>query len=596
MATHTVNVPITGDTYINVNSPSTNYGTTQQLVCGGGWPGNTSPDPFTGDIRRMYKQILVKWTPPVIPPRKTVSARLFYYAYDTQLEEQYDYFMLGFDGDPSWQESNVTWNNYTISESAAQFGQARTSAGSYVSVLDDNYNRGRQWLEAGSVRLLGYRNKEIRFGSRESANPPYWVVAYSDVPPSKPTIQGPSGEFLSNQSVIRFRWNYLSSVGGIQKGFNFQWSTNGGSTWTTISQTTANNYYDMPAGTLPAGNISWRVQTINEYDETSPYSDIPVITTIGSASSPVITQVTQGTSQPIIGWISDQQQVYQVQVLRGEDVIYDSGNIPGINTVTHKVAAYLADGSYIAQVRTKNQYDMYSDWGVYPFTVTTDKPRVPSLSAEAHGVGIRLIVTHPAPAGMPVPVGYDVYRRLSGTTEWTRIAASLTFSQWVDYTPASGKPYQYMVRALTDAGAYQDSTVVSATLTLDSGMLASVLDPEISVELKWNLNDRPTKERTRNLQGTPIYYSGRSLPVIELSEHTDSSIVLDFFLTDSDYDLFLTLYNRRETVLYRNGRGVRMFGVLGGLSDREELIGSMAGYTVSATLTEVDYVEEIPFD
>src|SRR5690606_21467956 len=147
--------------------------------------------------------------------------------------------------------------------------------------------------------VIGLNGATIAFHSRENTNPPYIEIVYEDVPPDKPTPKEPIGVYKDSFGIIRFEWQYNSDVGGEQKAFDLQWSTDQVN-WTTVSQTTANNYYDMPANTLPAGNIYWRVRTYNEYDEVGPYSDIQSFYAIGAPAAPVLNAVPTNTARPVV--------------------------------------------------------------------------------------------------------------------------------------------------------------------------------------------------------------------------------------------------------------------------------------------------------
>ena len=131
------------------------------------------------------------------------------------------------------------------------------------------------------IIILPPNGAEIVLFIPENINAPYIEIIYEDVPPDKPTLISPIGEYKDSNSIIRFEWQYNSSVGGTQKAFDLQWSTDQVN-WNTISDETSRYFYDMPAETLPAGNIYWRVQTYNEYDEASGYSDPEVFYSIAA--------------------------------------------------------------------------------------------------------------------------------------------------------------------------------------------------------------------------------------------------------------------------------------------------------------------------
>ena len=64
----------------------------------------------------------------------------------------------------------------------------------------------------------------------------------------------------------------------------------------------------------------------------------------------------------------------------------------------------------------------------------------------------------------------------------------------------------------------------------------------------------------------------------------------DIFLrTWAEVESFVALYDRKETVLYRDVKGRKIYGVMSGLQVTED----RTGYIVSFLLNQVDYNEEV---
>jgi hypothetical protein len=392
MAQHTIDLPCNADIEINEQSPDTNYGTSQTLIGGVLQTGSSL----------VFALILLKFNFTSLPIRKKVtSAKVRVYNVNTltfnndenalNIKHNYNY---------SWSESD-TWNSINAalrSASGGLFFQDQTIPGSqYIEIEQANtYNSNKTSFENSGVGLFWhqaydnvYQTGYITIQSREGANPPMLRVIYEDVPPDKPVLKSPIGTFEDSSSIIRFDWDYVSSVGGTQAKFDFQWSTDN-STWSAaVTQTTANTYYDMPADTLPAGNVYWRVQTYNEYDEASGYSDSQAFYSIAAPATPGVT--VESASRPIINWTAESgQQVYQIQIFNGVTIVYDSSPLPGIVIRTHVVTNFLQDGTYTAKVRVKNQYDLWSAWGETQFIITTTKPSKPNISIETITNGLKI--------------------------------------------------------------------------------------------------------------------------------------------------------------------------------------------------------------
>jgi fibronectin type 3 domain-containing protein len=82
--------------------------------------------------------------------------------------------------------------------------------------------------------------------------------------------------------------------------------------------------------------------------------------------------------------------------------------------------------------------------------------------------------------------GYRVYRRLKGSTSWTRLTTT-TATSYTDTPPATGAVYYYEARAHDKAGnesaGTADQLVTGITLTAPGGLAASVTDT--AAELSW---------------------------------------------------------------------------------------------------------------
>ncbi|WP_139905612.1 DNRLRE domain-containing protein [Clostridium thermarum] len=564
MAQYTVEVPITESTFVDRNNPNTNYGNLSYL--------NLYKD-------RYYA--LIKFELPVPVRKRIVSAKLMMYVVNGG-----GYKLSSWAGDHrgEWSENTVTFN---------QINTDGSFSGLTHTLINDEYNEfahvnpsGNNILKVQPPTGYGYEDAEIEIvqvHSTRGENAPYIILIYEDVPPSKPTLIDPIGVYRDNQSSLRFSWKYNSSVGGVQKAFDFEWSTDG-ATWNTVSETTSNNYYDMPDNTLPGGNIYWRVRCYNEYDEVSAYSDTSAFYCIGASPVPVIETISPNTSRPVISWASSQQQIYQIQILNGENVIYDSGNIPGILERSHKIKAFLEDGTYTAKVRVKNEYDIWSAWGERQFEVSTTKPNKPSFAVYNRDYGLQLHISPVASIAY-----YLIYRSEYSKEEYICIGKTdnVIFD---DNTVANNQDYKYFVRAVTTDEAYQDSNVKVGTAYFKHSLIAPITDLNNIFVMKHGFNRKPARSLSRIQKGEVSYFNGRKHGVAEFSEHIESGIALEFaFKTYNEVEQFLEIYDLAETVLYRDSKGRKIYGTLNGLSEREE----QSVYIISFTISETDYTEEV---
>jgi len=573
MAQHTAISQCIADTYIDDSTPNTNYGNSNILRL-------KSANVF-------WNIIFMKFAQANIPERKRIiSAKL--YLYLTEPLDAFDYgnFLITI---PDSECSPERWENWEYEITANKFKKATPSSFGGITLA----RISNEWIASGKYRdfelatyrvppyVISLRGATVAFHSRENTNPPYIEIVYEDVPPDKPTPRNPVGDYKDVFATIRFEWDYNSSVGGTQKAFDLQWSTDQ-INWTTISQTTPNTYCDVPGGTFPTGNIYWRIRTYNEYDEVSPWSDIQSFYAVGAPSAPTISSVSAGTARPTVSWAAFNQQIYQLQILSGETVVYDSGEQPGINIRQHKVTAWLTDGDYTARIRIKNEYDMWSEWGSTIFTVSTAKPQKPSFSLQrsSHGIEINIQGTD----------GYAlIYRAEYGSDDFICIG-NVTGKYFHDCSVKSGTEYRYFVRAVSANETYADSDVKLIQAEIRHSLIAPISDLADIFEFRRSLNAPPKRDYTRALGGSTVEYEGRKYPVFIPDEHVSAGLALTFFLNSwRAVEKFMGLYDRKETVLYRDSKGRKIYGVLSGLSVEEE----REGYTVSFVISQVDHDEEV---
>jgi len=570
VATHVINYLCAGDTYIDADNPNLAYGGNNPIVIGGysyltGW-----------SDKRRYTAFL-RFTKSGLPARKReVSSKLKLYLSSVigsgngisfQTGSQYDALnlaTLNFNsfGGPAMVSGNTTvmttvgWNEILITG----FAMINTST-----------------LAVGQKPDLdtAYQANLWNFISNEAgSNAPYVEVTYEDVPPSPSTGLTPTGSYEVSSDIIRLAWLYISTVGGTQKGFSVQWSTDG-ATWNTISQTTENQYYDMPANTLPAGNIYWRVQTVNEYDEVSGYSSNAVFYSIAAPTTPVVSAT--NISRPVVSWTSDaDQQVYQLQALSGATVVYDSGVLVGMTTRTHDVKAFLIDGTYTIQARYKNQYDIWSAWGTLSHVISTTEPAAPTLTLSGADDGI--VIT---PGSLSAYASAILYR--------DTIPIAIITGAYTDRSVAHGKSYEYFIRGVT-ATSFADSAHNSRVASLVSDYLSLASSPSTKIALTTSAEITGGKSSRKSQASTATYYLGRSRAVQEFSGFEDVvTAATYYFSTYAEIEVLEAIADMRQVVLFRDRKGRKLYGTvtLGITTD------TVFGFTVPITITGVDYDEEV---
>ena len=537
----------------------------------------------------------------------------------------------------------------------------------------------RPWLFIEQVDSVHKPFSHAEIYSHLSDYKPYIVVTYEDVPPGPPSSLYPNNTTVNARNVIRFSWKHNSEEGTQQKGFTLQYSIDGGSTWVTVSQTTSNQYYDLPKETLPltgeilwrvktkdqndlespytnakfntavvpqkpptlvsplsgyldgskpitfkwnfiggtaedkqgkydlqysinqgaswttitveseesehivpentfqSGNIYWRVRTYNTYGDVSPYSQIGSFYVINSPPIPQITEVTN-SAKPTVTWISTEQYLYELQILRDEEVVFNSGAIPNTSDRSYKIDDFLDDGNYKARFRVMNQYNLYSDWAEYNFTIATVKPDKPNLIVYNGEYSVTLETNDTSLKTL-------VYRD-------NKLIGEAIDNRFIDYTGENKKEYAYFIRVVDEEDNFNDSNIELGKCSFKGNTIALASKPEDYVVLKYGVGDIPGKSSRITNNGTLTYFDGRKYPATEFSEHKGKEKSLSFFIKDLDkLNKLIDLIDKKETLLYRDINGEIIYGTVLNIDYRKSLLG----YEVSFTINKVDY-EGVSYD
>lgn len=578
MSRHIIDLPCIADMYVDEANPNTNYGSATSLKAG--WLNDTP-----------QKIAYFRFNYLSYPARKRfVSAELLIYSEIARSNGSLAQISVY----PT-KEVNYEWDEYTSTFNTGHFTGLHyynfdsIPLNQYIEIgISNIYNQKNSIDWVSDLSVLYYQSglsagtTYIQVSSRETAHPPILRIVYDDVPPDQPIPKHPVGNYVDNSSVIRFTWDYNSSVGGLQKKFDLMWSEDG-TTWNAVSQTTANNYYDMPSETLTSGNIYWKIKTYNEYDEASPESNINTFYAIGKPDTPSIVNVTSSTARPTVSWISEEQQTYQIQILQDDSVVYDSSEIASMSIKTHKISKFLQDGNYTAKLRTKNEYSLWSEWASIGFAIVTTKPTEPSLVLARKKYNITAISS----------IGTNsyllLYRSEYNKNDFKCIYKSTT-NDITDNKIESNKRYQYFVRAVNSSEAYNDSDILDVYApTISKSIISPVSDLNNVFEINYNLGERPSKNLTKAMVTTSNYFTGRENPVTEFSEHSSQSVNLGFYIKlDTNYNQLVDIYNLKDVVLYRDGRR-KFYGTISGFESKDH----RAGYIIGFSIMQVDFDEEI---
>lgn len=263
--------------------------------------------------------------------------------------------------------------------------------------------------------IVGVRAWDAEISSEYTYSPEFTISHYQ--PPSKPTQLNPvNGALLDRTQVVRFGWKHNGL--GTQAGFRLMWRVvnpdDSRGSWNyipsnTTFQNSTNQYYDMPASTLPNSNIEWTVITKDQQGNSSPEADYVIFRASEPTNAPIITSPanlsTVSTTRVKVQWSSLDQIEYDLALLD------DSDNILSSHTETSGVKVVIIpydltnNTTYKIRLRVKESNTLiWSDYVTHTFTTSFTPPHSPVIDfIEEAGDGIINIHYHAADANILPP-------------------------------------------------------------------------------------------------------------------------------------------------------------------------------------------------
>ena len=423
-----------------------------------------------------------------------------------------------------------------------------------------------------------------------------YIEIEGDFDNHRPTPTRPVGGEVQNlQETIRFRWNHNSLLN--QESFELRYRVTGSSSWTTVQEDTNNSYYDLPPNTLTTNEYEWQVRTTSEYDFVSPWSLAQVFYAAHVPPSPVfmtpIEGETIGISDLHIEWDSIDQDRYEFELLDSDNnIIWSVAKLSTSQEIS--IDNILENNqSYTLRLRVGQPGSLASSWTEINISVDYTAPALPilTLTPDKETGSIEVDIHNPPPTGTePTPTHQELFRREDGGG-WIKLANLLPNSKYVDYTPASGKTYDYRVIVYGDNDTSITSNTFSGSVEVRYSQLNLTSDLSEIVTLMFN----PSISFSENYSVTTKSFAGRKKLVAEFGELINQSGAMDFVVDDNTLNRLYEFLERQETLLFRDSRGKKMFVVISDMNvnyHSARMRGSYL-YEISLSLTEVYYNEAI---
>jgi len=165
---------------------------------------------------------------------------------------------------------------------------------------------------------------------------------------------------------------------------------------------------------------------------------------------------------------------------------------------------------------------------------------------------------------------YNGYRRIAGDADWVRIftITDRSLTSYADYSVGSAITYEYAVTVVAEVGGEEVEgdfpTAVSSTIQVHSVFIHSFLHPEVYVELQAHTQDVGVEQDIAYAQ-----VWGRTARTAHFGPREEDVVSVGWsdawFQGDEHWEAVRELLTRQragDTLVMRQHRGVRLFGVL----------------------------------
>lgn len=511
--------------------------------------------------------------------------------------------------------NNVNYSEYTVRIEESQNGGAFTEIASVATGITTWTHVAPSTGVTHQYRVRARTTTGTTLNSGYSTSNTVTLLSTANAP----TGLSPSGTYFDATEAIVFTWTHNPTDGTPQSKYQLQWSTDGGTNWTTVGPTLSGvSSYTMPASTTTNGQtITWHVATAGENGTLSAYSanavfntqDRPTSTISNPGASYSLSKLTGATWTYFQAQSSAQASWHAYLWQKGALSDYSDatlvGEVAGTGTTSSvDFTATLLDGAtYGIRVYVTSATGLTSSATGTPrqeFTVTYLPPADATLSllydADHGRMTVTITGTSPSVGVTEAIDTVDLQRQIDGGPWVTWVigvvldSTTLT-ANLVDALPTvhGTNNYRAIIRSAVPSSKYSPE-VAEVTTEARWGFLSSFAGNFAdALRMRARLAGRSATGRSKNV----YVFAGREDPV-ELSGEDVSKV----------YDVAATLYGTSSTpeeaedmgettgiVLWRDYRGRRMFASISPVSVNYNTDSVL--FPVTFSLTRVDYDENV---
>lgn len=475
---------------------------------------------------------------------------------------------------------SVSWTHndpYNVSQKSAEI-QWSANGGTWntVTTTSKTYTFPGNTFPAGTISL------RIRTYNEFGKAGPFSSVSFvaGKTVPAPPTINYPAGVFVNALAPVVFNWMYNATDGIRQTKVEIVWRKKGAAAWNTVKADTGGNTYTFSADTFQSGTVEWGIRTYNAYGNPSEYS-YASFTAIGRSAAADIGEIKNACLTEIV-WDVEEQNIYQINIYKEDDLVYDSGERPGFSVRAYKPDIFLEDGDYVCMLRVKNNSGLWSEWATRQFTISTEKPAQPGIFVGNKKYGVEIRAAY-------MGDGAVVYKGTAGSGQFKPLSF-ISSGSVQDFEIKAGVQYEYFVRTFFADGGYSDSRHRSSMVSYGGFLLSPLDDTGRKVNLReYTEMYIPVSISVEN-GNTYTHYLGREFPVREGGEFRDKIISLSCYVNKAEYAVIEAWYMDNRDLL-----------LLSGVFDYAVSISSMSaknaffdrGYTVQFEFMVIDRDERV---
>jgi hypothetical protein len=347
----------------------------------------------------------------------------------------------------------------------------------------------------------------------------------------------------------------------------------------------------IPGGSISHGSksITLTVNYIGQY-----YSNSDTISTTfiayGKPNTPTFTCKTLvSSSMPYITWDVEEQVAYYLTINKILTTIETTGEVISPNKYYKLTNTLENNTTYVAELKIKNQYGLWSNVAKFEFSTQFDVPNAPTIQAFSSNGSIVLNV-HTNIEDDTEYKNTEIWKR-EHFGKWKRMAYNLSSDDaWEDKYVGNGVEYEYKARNTGQTGGISESDVVTCIAEVKGYTLYNIEDMNKYFSFKYDVKVTPSIVTTMiaNL------FAGAEAPQVSTDGVMYWKTSIQFSTTDR-YDItnIISLMKNKKPLLFKDCKGHKMFGhIVSGPSLQESDLGII---TITFEFLETSFLEENVF-